>query len=106
MARVRTHCGFCGARLKRAKKKKQEGANPPSSLSTRQADYAAPMIGRRFSRLVVTKLVAIQPRKWLAACDCGGSLVVNGDSLRRGFTHSCGCLRGRRKKAVSDAATN
>jgi hypothetical protein len=105
MASVRKHCGFCGARLKRAKKQKQEGANPPSSLSTRQADYAAPMIGRRFGRLVVAKLATIKPRKWFCVCDCGGSKVVNGDSLRRGFTHSCGCLQGERRREASRATT-
>lgn len=54
------------------------------------------LTGRRFGRLVVTGRVPGLSHKatiWRAACDCGKETTVRGDSLRRGDTHSCGCLR-------------
>lgn len=39
---------------------------------------------------------------WLCRCDCGNETVVVGQALRRGTTHSCGCLRSDevRERAV------
>lgn len=31
---------------------------------------------------------------YICKCECGNIIEVNGDHLRRGFTKSCGCLRG------------
>ena len=30
---------------------------------------------------------------WLCTCECGKSVVCNGDSLKSGNTKSCGCIR-------------
>lgn len=56
-------------------------------------------VGQRFGRLVAVKLVKpIIARSgkpmpaWLCACDCGGEKIVPAQSLRAGFTKSCGCL--------------
>lgn len=51
--------------------------------------------GYRFGRLVVLK--ATNHRQsgciiYKCQCDCGNITFVNGTSLRRGFTKSCGCL--------------
>lgn len=35
----------------------------------------------------------IRPWKWVCHCECGASISVCGDSLRKGRTKSCGCLR-------------
>lgn len=51
--------------------------------------------GQRFGRLV-----AIKPTNkrsgfsvvWECMCDCGKTCYINGSSLRRGHTESCGCL--------------
>lgn len=32
---------------------------------------------------------------WLCKCDCGNETIVAGNSLRTGYTESCGCLKGR-----------
>lgn len=51
-------------------------------------------IGRRFGRLVVISEAPKhgKNRKWNCLCDCGRSVVVFGDNLKRGLTRSCGCL--------------
>ena len=53
------------------------------------------IIGKRFGKLLVLR----QDSKcldgswnYLCQCDCGNQKVINGVSLRRGITHSCGCL--------------
>lgn len=54
--------------------------------------------GKRFGRLLVeTRSENIGPHTAYACrCDCGQSVNVRGASLRRGETHSCGCLRRER----------
>lgn len=49
--------------------------------------------GQRFGRLVATKLVATNERRYACTCDCGNEKVVAGHLLRRGDIRSCGCLR-------------
>jgi hypothetical protein len=54
------------------------------------------MRGRRFGRLVVAVEDVTNKRgdaQWGCLCDCGGRVTVRGDSLRRGATLSCGCIR-------------
>lgn len=55
------------------------------------------LTGRRFGKLVVTRLSSrrTNARKtlWVAKCDCGSEVVVQGQSLTSGNTKSCGCLR-------------
>lgn len=57
------------------------------------------MTGLRFGRLEVLKREEdhIQPNgmrvvMWKCKCDCGNEIIVNGISLRRNKTMSCGCL--------------
>lgn len=53
------------------------------------------MIGRRFNRLVVSKLDHIKGSQYyfLCLCDCGGSKIVGHSSLLNKYVQSCGCLR-------------
>lgn len=54
------------------------------------------MTGQRFGRLTVVGYVgkvAGNKAAWLCQCDCGRSITVVGESLRRGHTTTCGCLR-------------
>ncbi len=48
---------------------------------------------RRFGRLVVKKLVARSPARWLCHCDCKKLTTVFATALKGGHTKSCGCLR-------------
>lgn len=52
---------------------------------------------QRFGRLVVEKKAnEAAPNgnaQWVCRCDCGRRTVVDGYSLRKGTTRSCGCLR-------------
>lgn len=53
------------------------------------------LTGKRFGRLIVIK----ESEKtygqvmWLCKCDCGKTKSINGNSLRRGISTSCGCYR-------------
>lgn len=55
------------------------------------------MTGTRFNRLVVLRPVPERSGngqvRWLCKCDCGREKSVSGDSLRRAFVQSCGCLQ-------------
>jgi hypothetical protein len=57
------------------------------------------LIGRKFGRLTVVKKVE-NPKKytcldafWLCKCRCGNLRIINGSSLRKGASKSCGCRR-------------
>lgn len=55
------------------------------------------LTGQRFGRLVVVsdsgeRYTRSGLVKWNCACDCGATVIVNGQSLRRGRTTSCGCF--------------
>jgi hypothetical protein len=55
-----------------------------------------PVIGQRFSRLVVLEFVGKSTDHrllWRCRCDCGNEAIVLGSDLRRQSTRSCGCLR-------------
>ncbi len=69
------------------------------------------LLGKRFGRLVViakTKKRQFASIIWLCQCDCGAKNKVNGSSLRRGITTSCGCYRKEwgKRNAKKDAARN
>ena len=53
------------------------------------------MTGKQFGRLTVIEFSGINHRNsatWLCKCSCGNTTIVDGNSLRRGSTKSCGCL--------------
>jgi len=51
--------------------------------------------GERYGRLTAVSYVGYKNSQafWKCKCDCGNEVIVNTDSLRRGVTNSCGCLR-------------
>lgn len=53
------------------------------------------MTGQKFGRLLVIERSGRSTRgfvAWLCQCDCGGTKIADGGSLREGFVKSCGCL--------------
>jgi hypothetical protein len=66
------------------------------------------MIGLKFGRWTVnaesgrTKSRII---KWLCTCDCGSQRVVDGNSLRRGKSTSCGCAQKEIAANISKTIT-
>ncbi len=51
--------------------------------------------GQRFGKLIVLKPDGRDSSGhylWLCVCDCGNTKTISGDSLRRGYTTSCGCI--------------
>lgn len=53
------------------------------------------LTGQRFGRLIVIERAGTNTSgavSWRCKCDCGSESVVVGQSLRQGFTQSCGCF--------------
>ena len=65
---------------------------------------AIDIAGARFGRLTAIKRDPNQVgrhTKWLCKCDCGTTVSVNLDALRRGASTSCGCFRSEQIAARS-----
>lgn len=53
------------------------------------------MTGKRYGRLVAIEFLHKTDKReyfWLFQCDCGNQKKINGNSVRKGVTKSCGCL--------------
>ena len=51
--------------------------------------------GKTFGRITVIKFICMNKNgvsRWLCKCSCGNNKIIEGSSLRRGYTKSCGCL--------------
>ena len=81
---------------------------PPTGLYERRAknNHVVDLRGHRYGRLTIAenaKPIIVRPDLgtslpracWPCTCDCGATLIVPSNSLRRknGGTRSCGCLR-------------
>lgn len=74
------------------------------------------MLGKKFGRLTILareKNSRLRVARWRCRCDCGNTLVTQGNSLRRGATQSCGCYYkeviaavGRRNKTHGLSASS
>ena len=55
------------------------------------------LTGQKFNMLSVIKRADFEKYKgnttWECQCECGNIVEVDSQSLRRGYTKSCGCLR-------------
>ena len=55
------------------------------------------IIGQRFERLLIlkehTERTPNGHKKYVCKCDCGNIHITSGESIRRGSSKSCGCLR-------------
>lgn len=63
------------------------------------------LTGQRFGKLVALKPVKKEGYKhmsWLCQCDCGNQKIVPGDSLRRGYSNSCGCIKSKGEIAIEN----
>ena len=60
--------------------------------SQRRGKYSD-LTGQRYGRLVIVAFAEVRKGKpyWSCRCDCGAEKVVMAQSLRRGYTRSCGC---------------
>jgi len=58
------------------------------------------LTGKMFGRLTVIEFSGVEKcgnARWLCRCSCGAKKVVDGSTLRRGLTKSCGCARKEAK---------
>ncbi len=67
------------------------------------------LTGKRFGRLICVKRVKwsietgvakTRAPLWVVACDCGAVKIMQGRTLKKGTTISCGCYRAERCKNV------
>jgi hypothetical protein len=78
------------------------GCERPERPEKKAAPSAHSLVGQVFGRLTVLAPAADPPsslRMWRCRCRCGQETDVLGQSLRRGQTQSCGCLRSERARA-------
>jgi len=64
------------------------------------------LIGQRFGKLVVLERVEndkFGKTRWLCQCDCGNTKIINGSSLLRGLTTSCGCYKLAKLKEYNES---
>ena len=54
------------------------------------------LTGKRFGKLTIVEYLG--KSYWLCKCDCGNKKVIYGNSLKRGLSDSCGCLKSERLK--------
>lgn len=54
--------------------------------------------GNKYGRLTVIREVPSDNRtRWHCLCDCQNTCIVEGRSLRKGSTQSCGCFKKERE---------
>ncbi|WP_439549789.1 hypothetical protein [Falsiroseomonas sp.] len=91
---------LCGWKLALLVKAVGIAPHPPRRMPA--AETASPVVhaGLRFGRLTVLHedepyvwRGRVSRRRWCCECVCGRSVTVRDDSLKRGHTASCGCLR-------------
>lgn len=53
--------------------------------------------GQKFGKLTVIKRANDigNVATWLCQCDCGNTIIVQGNNLKNGHTTSCGCIRSK-----------
>lgn len=61
------------------------------------------IIGQKFGRLLVIKEFSERTpnghKKYVCNCDCGNTHITSGESIRKGSSKSCGCLRREYKSS-------
>lgn len=56
------------------------------------------LTGQKFGKLTVIKranVIGNDKVMWLCQCDCGNTIIVQGNNLKNGHTNSCGCIRSK-----------
>ncbi len=64
------------------------------------------LVGQKFARLTVLSRAPNNKHysaMWLCECECGTEKVIEGKSLRKGDTRSCGCIR--KEQSAENART-
>ena len=63
------------------------------------------LTGQRFGKLIVLERAEndkFGKTRWLCQCDCGNQKIINGTSLLRGLTVSCGCNKLEKLKKYNE----
>lgn len=91
-ARWLCQCDCGNDKILRASSLKAKKISCGCGYNSRVAD----LTGQKFGLLTVIKQSRERAKrvvKWECRCDCGAIKIVRSDSLKNGYTQSCGCLR-------------
>jgi len=75
-------------------------------IQTKSNSNKIPMLGKKFGRLTVLEEMGREKDGtilWKCICECGTVKIINGSSLRKGATRSCGCYN---KELISKIITD
>ena len=63
--------------------------------------------GQKFGKLTVIKRANDigNAATWLCQCDCGNTIIVQGNNLKNGHTTSCGCIRSKGELLIRQLLT-
>ncbi len=66
------------------------------------------LTGQKYGRLTVKEYAGIISKRthWLCECECGNMIITSSNSLRRGKTNSCGCIRKEHAAKQAQKAGN
>lgn len=70
----------------------------------RSENFTIDLTGQVFGRLTVIKRKGSNKHNgamWLCQCSCGNQKIIPGDSLRKGASQSCGCLKSAGQDKIS-----
>jgi hypothetical protein len=64
------------------------------------------MTGKKYGMLTIIERAEndrFGKAQWLCQCDCGNKKIINGSSIRKGLTVSCGCKKNAAIKAYNES---
>ena len=66
------------------------------------------LLNQTFERLTVVERAENDKwgkTRWVCQCDCGNKKIINGSSLLRGLTTSCGCMKNEKLQQYNETKT-
>lgn len=91
-ALTRGHTKSCGCLQKERAAETMKNVIQPLGASNRFIDLTGLKVGKLTVLNRYQKNNKQNKPMWVCQCECGNILIVNGESLKKGYTQSCGCI--------------